>query len=274
MIEANRSKRLQWMAGSMLAAAMLSACGTATVRPYPGQGSSGSGAAASSVPVRSVAKPGQTVTIRKGDTVYALARIHSITPADLIAWNNLSNPSNIHPGQVLRLYPGTASSGSTATAPRPATAGTSGSSTGSTAASRPVTTPAASTTTPAISGISWRWPADGALVGRFVNGDATKQGVDIAGASGDDVRAAAAGTVVYSGAGLVGYGELIIIKHNDQWLSAYGHNRKRLVNEGQSVRAGDKIAEMGRTSAARDMLHFEIRHNGKPVDPLQYLPRR
>jgi lipoprotein NlpD len=72
----------------------------------------------------------------------------------------------------------------------------------------------------------------------------------------------------------VGYGELIIIKHNDQWLSAYGHNRKRLVNEGQSVRAGDKIAEMGRTSAARDMLHFEIRYNGKPVDPLQYLPRR
>ena len=271
MIEANRSKRLQWMAGSMLAAAMLSACGTATVRPYAGGSSSSSGTrAAATVPVRSVAKPGQTVTIRKGDTVYALARIHSITPADLIAWNNLSNPSNIHPGQVLRLYPGgsTAATGNT----RPAAGA-------STTAARPATTTATTpvataSTTPAVSGISWRWPADGSLVGRFVNGDATKQGVDIAGTSGDDVRAAAAGTVVYSGAGLVGYGELIIIKHNDQWLSAYGHNRKRLVNEGQSVRAGDKIAEMGRTSAARDMLHFEIRYNGKPVDPLQYLPRR
>ncbi len=80
--------------------------------------------------------------------------------------------------------------------------------------------------------------------------------------------------VVYSGAGLVGYGELIIIKHSDQWLSAYGHNRKRLVNEGQSVKAGEQIAEMGRTGANRDMVHFEIRYNGKPVDPQQYLLAR
>ncbi|RBG32399.1 hypothetical protein BRM61_11395, partial [Xanthomonas oryzae pv. oryzae] len=88
------------------------------------------------------------------------------------------------------------------------------------------------------------------------------------------VRAAADGVVVYSGAGLVGYGELIIIKHNDQWLSAYGHNRKRLLNEGQSVKAGQQIAEMGRSGASRDMLHFEIRYNGKPVDPLLYLPKK
>ena len=83
-----------------------------------------------------------------------------------------------------------------------------------------------------------------------------------------------ANMTVISGAGLVGYGELIIIKHSDQWLSAYGHNRKRLVNEGQSVKAGEQIAEMGRTGANRDMLHFEIRYNGKPVDPQQYLPAR
>ena len=80
--------------------------------------------------------------------------------------------------------------------------------------------------------------------------------------------------MVYSGSGLVGYGELIIVKHNDEWLSAYGHNRARLVNEGQNVKAGQQIAEMGSTGAAREMLHFEIRHNGKPVDPLQYLPAR
>ena len=88
------------------------------------------------------------------------------------------------------------------------------------------------------------------------------------------MRAAADGVVVYSGAGLVGYGELIIVKHDDQWLSAYGHNRARLVNEGQRVKAGEQIAEMGHSGASRDMLHFEIRYNGKPQDPLQALPKR
>ena len=111
-------------------------------------------------------------------------------------------------------------------------------------------------------------------MGRFVAGDASKQGVDIGGSTGQAVRAAGDGVVVYSGGGLVGYGELIIIKHNESWLSAYGHNRKRLVNEGQNVKAGQQIAEMGRSGASREMLHFEIRYNGKPVDPLQYLPKR
>ncbi|HBZ47028.1 MAG TPA: hypothetical protein DEO93_07105, partial [Stenotrophomonas sp.] len=138
--------------------------------------------------------------------------------------------------------------------------------------STPAPAPTPSPTTAIKSNIDWRWPADGALVGRFVGADVTKQGVDIAGSSGQPVRATASGVVVYSGAGLVGFGELIIIKHNDQWLSAYGHNRKRLVNEGQSVKAGEQIAEMGRTGTTRDMLHFEIRYNGRPVDPLLYLP--
>ena len=126
----------------------------------------------------------------------------------------------------------------------------------------------------AASNIAWRWPAEGQLVGRYVSGDPTKQGIDIAGTGGAPVRAAGDGVVVYSGSGLVGYGELVIVKHDDEWLSAYGHNRSRLVNEGQLVKAGQQIAEMGRTGAARDMLHFEIRHNGKPVDPLRYLPSR
>ena len=91
---------------------------------------------------------------------------------------------------------------------------------------------------------------------------------------GQPVRAAADGVVVYSGSGLVGYGELVILKHSDQWLSAYGHNRARLVNEGQLVKAGQQIAEMGRSGASRDMLHFEIRYNGKPVDPQAYLPKK
>ena len=125
-----------------------------------------------------------------------------------------------------------------------------------------------------VGAVGWHWPAKGTLLGRFIAGDATRQGIDIGGADGDPVFAASDGVVVYSGSGLVGYGELIIIKHSDEWLSAYGHNRKRLVQEGQRVKAGQPIAEMGRTGAPRDEVHFEIRRKGRPVDPLQYLPGR
>lgn len=120
----------------------------------------------------------------------------------------------------------------------------------------------------------WQWPTQGQVVSRYAEGDKARQGIAIAGTAGQPVRAAAAGTVVYSGAGLVGYGELIIIKHDDEWLSAYGHNRRRLVAEGATVSAGQQIAELGRTGTSRDMLHFEIRRNGRPVDPLPLLPAR
>lgn len=122
-----------------------------------------------------------------------------------------------------------------------------------------------------MSGVNWRWPADGSLLSRFKSGDAIP-GIEIAGKSGDPVRAAADGVVVYSGNGLVGYGELVIIKHNESFLSAYGHNRKRLVKEGQRVSAGQQIAEMGSTGATRNELEFQIRKDGNPVDPLGYLP--
>jgi lipoprotein NlpD len=123
-------------------------------------------------------------------------------------------------------------------------------------------------------GLAWRWPSSGKVIGGFVGGDQTKQGVDIAGSAGDPVTAAADGEVVYSGNGLLGYGELIIVKHNASFLSAYGHNRKRLVNEGDKVKGGQQIAEMGSSASSRDELHFEIRKNGKPVNPLDYLPQR
>lgn len=125
-----------------------------------------------------------------------------------------------------------------------------------------------------VGDVAWRWPADGAVIGGFVAGDPTRQGIDLGGKSGDPVRAAADGSVVYSGNGLIGYGELIIVKHNASFLSAYGHNRKRLVKEGDAVKAGQVIAEMGSSSASRDSLHFEIRRNGKPVNPADFLPRR
>lgn len=125
-----------------------------------------------------------------------------------------------------------------------------------------------------VNGIAWRWPNGGKVIGGFVSGDQTKQGVDIAGSAGDPVQAAADGEVVYSGNGLLGYGELIIVKHNASFLSAYGHNRKRLVQEGDKVKAGQQIAEMGSSASSRDELHFEIRKNGKPVNPQDYLPAR
>jgi len=127
--------------------------------------------------------------------------------------------------------------------------------------------------TRASAGINWRWPADGALGKRFQSGDAIP-GIEVLGKNGDPIRAAADGVVVYSGNGLVGYGELVIIKHNDSFLSAYGHNSKRLVKEGQRVSAGQQIAEMGSTGASRDELQFQIRRDGNPVDPLGYLPSR
>ena len=129
--------------------------------------------------------------------------------------------------------------------------------------------------TRSVGGITWQWPASGRVLGGFQAGSGGDgAGVDIAGNVGDPVRAAASGTVVYSGNGLIGYGELIIIKHNDAFLSAYGHNSKRLVKEGDRVSAGQEIALMGASGAPRVELHFEIRKDGKPVDPLGYLPSR
>lgn len=140
-------------------------------------------------------------------------------------------------------------------------------------ATMPPPAPAAAGVSRVVSGVQWRWPADGNVVGRFQGGEAIP-GIEIAGKSGDPVRAAADGVVVYSGNGLVGYGELVIIKHNDSLLSAYGHNRRRLVKEGQRVSMGQQIAEMGSTGTTRNELGFQIRKDGNPVDPLGYLPPR
>ena len=251
---------------AVLASFLLVACSSSVVRETP----------SSSNAQRPVSKPkyGATVRVQRGDTLYGLAFRNEIDFRDLASWNNIGAPYTIYPGQSLRLYPASGKPASTSTS-RPSTASAAtrkppAATTAAPAASKPAPRPAA----PVSSGFTWRWPADGQVIGRFVAGDASKQGVDIAGSSGQPVRAAGDGVVVYSGGGLVGYGELVIIKHNDAWLSAYGHNRKRLVNEGQNVKAGQQIAEMGRSGTARDMLHFEIRYNGKPVDPLLYLPKK
>jgi len=119
----------------------------------------------------------------------------------------------------------------------------------------------------------WLWPADGRVLSSFRSNDPARNGIDIAGQEGQPVRASAAGEVVYSGSGLIGYGELIIVKHSDRMLSAYAHNRQRLAHEGQRVAAGEQIAEMGRNDRNQAILHFEIRVDGTPQDPMKYLPR-
>jgi lipoprotein NlpD len=223
--------------------------------------------------------------VQAGETLYGISFRYGLRYQDVAAWNHLDDASVIEVGQRLLLKP-PASVASAASQPTPPPRAARPS---AIAAPPPIATTPAPAATPAIAtpapprpampiiavaAPSWRWPTPGPIIGRFVAGDPTQQGIDIAGNAGQPVVAAADGVVVYSGAGLVGYGELIIIKHNDQWLSAYAHNRRRLVAEGARIKAGDVIAEMGRSGAIRDMLHFEIRLNGKPVDPLQYLPQR
>ncbi len=222
--------------------------------------------------------------MRAGDTLYGIAFRHGLDYREVAAWNRIPAPFVIYPGQRLNLRaPGTTGarpvpSGTTAARrqpPPPRTAAPAVAAPRPAAAAVPTSTAAVPNgpTVPAtVAPGGWRWPTQGQLIGRFAAGDPKRQGIDIAGTAGQAVVAAADGVVVYSGAGLVGYGELIIIKHSDEWLSAYAHSRKRLVAEGAAVKGGQAIAEMGRTGTSRDMLHFEVRRNGKPVDPLQVLP--
>lgn len=189
----------------------------------------------------------------KGDTLYAIAKSTGIRYQDLALWNSLEPPYPLKPGQRLRLTPGTGAAPSAAPAPIK-----SKSSKAETAGTRP---------------IEWIWPTEGAIVARFAPNDAAK-GIDIGGTSGQTIRAAASGTVVYQGSGLRGYGQLIIIKHNADFLSAYAHCATIYVQEGSVIKPGQKIAAMGSTGTDRIKLHFEIRRRGTPVDPLEYLPKK
>lgn len=245
-------------------------------------------------PAAQSAAAGRTHLVVRGDTLYGIAFRHGLDYRDLARWNAIAPPYTIFPGQRLRLDAARATSASRTPASSatvrtsPAAAHAAAPATPTAASTAPASTPAAAPApkpvaaapaAPAASpqsggSVAWRWPTNGQVIGKFVAGEPTKQGINIAGSSGQPVIAAAAGEVVYSGSGLIGYGELVIIRHSDTFLSAYGHNRRRLVAEGDRVAAGQQVAEMGRSGASRDMLHFEIRRNGKPVDPLPLLPPR
>lgn len=227
---------------------------------------------------------GAQYTVRPGDTLYSISKAHNISWRDLANWNSITDPSQLRVGQSLRVGP----AGSVAQPSAPAD-------TGAVAQVEPIkdvgveqrplegsviTPPDAgqstsAPTTPAPtnnSGIDWLWPASGSVVSTF-NKDLNK-GVDIAGNVGDPVVASADGVVVYSGSGLRGYGKLLIVRHNSTYLSAYAHNSVLLAKEGQNVRRGEKIAELGQTDAPSPRLHFEIRRGGTPEDPMKYLPAR
>lgn len=223
----------------------LAACGTA-------EHGSGSTTARSTAPTSRVpagSRP-QYHTVRSGETLYSIARRHGLSVKQLAAWNRLGDGTIIHVNQRLRLSPpggGVSSSG---------------------------TPPVAVEAPP-----RWQWPVSGAVLSRYGESPLTASGIQIGGRVGEPVHAAAAGQVVYSGSGLIGYGELLIIKHSDNWLTAYGYNQVRLVSEGERVTAGQPIARMGEgpmpgSSKRRAMLHFEIRRIGQPLDPLGQLPAR
>ena len=219
-------------------------------------------------------KPGY-YTVKPGDTLIRIGLESGQSWKDVARWNNLENANLIEVGQVLRVVPPVASvavSDSGGIVVRPVVA----------VAPVAPAVPAASTSTtpkpatPAASAgeddVAFIWPSSGTLLAGF--DEARNKGYDISGKAGDPVVAAADGRVVYAGAGLRGYGNLIILKHNNTFLTAYAHNQALLVKEDQAVRKGQKIAEMGSTDADRVKLHFEIRRQGKPVDPVRYLPSR
>jgi len=231
--------------------------------------------------------------VKRGDSLHAIAFNFGMDWREIARWNGISAPYTIYPDQELRLVaPKNQTSGRSASTTTPGSSQTvvkaaPSRNSGSTTVDVPPKTEktpvpvvqAPPTVAPAstFSGADpakWLWPADGKIISNFKPNDPARKGIDIGGTEGQAVLASAGGEVVYSGSGLIGYGELVIIKHSERLLSAYAHNKKRLVSEGQNVSAGERIADMGRNDRNQAMLHFEIRLNGTPQDPLKYLPKR
>lgn len=280
----------------VLIVAIVSACSSPAVRAPVGRDASRQKAppAARSVPSARTSADPATYTVRKGDTLYSIAFRFGANFRSVARWNRIGPPYTIYPGQRLVLAEKRTAPARKVTKPRKRTASPKPTpKTKPRVATRerprpvkktppptakPKTTkappkanrPSSSSSNARVA--RWAWPAKGKVIRRFKQQG--NRGLDIAGAVGAPVYASAPGRVVYSGSGLIGYGKLIIIKHNERFLTAYAHNRKVLVSEGQRVSRGARIAEMGSTGTNRVKLHFEIRRDGRPVDPARYLPKR
>jgi len=304
---------LKKITGYVVISSMLAACSTPTTKaPIEDRTPVVIKEQPKPVVVVSVPKPDDTQTqyvVKKGDTLYRIALDKGQSYSDIVSWNNLANPNDIKVGQVLRIAPpdsaggqtsGVASSGVEVRPLNATNAVPSGNNKNSPRADkRPYTeatlaelqkndvidattsknlpkTPektAEKIADPVIvDEIVWNWPAEGKVVANF--DDNKSKGIDITGKLGQDIYAAAAGTVMYAGSGIRGYGNLVIIKHSNNLLSAYAHNRSIVVKEKQIISKGQKIAEMGNSDSDVVKLHFEIRQQGKPVDPTKFLPGR
>jgi lipoprotein NlpD len=294
----NRSMDTKLCAATVAAVLLLAGCATsrnqAPVEDRSGNARTPNPAAVAVVPppvdpsLKEPPKPGAEnagktgfYTVKPGDTLIRIGLENGQNWKDLVKWNNLENPNLIEVGQVLRVMAPDADPNAAGTKPvttakvetKPLSAAPAASAPASGAA--PATTAAGTAAAPARDGddnINWMWPAAGPVAAPF--DDARSKGLAITGKPGDPVLAAADGRVVYAGSGLRGYGNLVILKHNNTYLTAYAHNQALLVKEDQTVRKGQKIAEMGSTDAERVQLHFEIRKLGKPVDPAKLLPPR
>ncbi|CAM5792352.1 peptidoglycan DD-metalloendopeptidase family protein [Castellaniella caeni] len=254
----------------MLSAAVLSGCASRSQRAPVSDYSNGSAAGSSGV-----AAARGTYVVRPGDTLYKIAQAHGMDVARLSQLNNITDPTQLSIGQVLRLDANTPASAGSSTVATPVpvkSGGSTGAATGSaepTGAAPVVDTTAAKASDANL--VSWGWPAAGKIIQGF---NANTKGIDIEGAIGAPVNAAAAGKVMYAGNGVRGLGNLILLGHSDGFITAYAHNQTLLVKTGESVKKGAKIATIGQTDTTSPRLHFEIRRRGTPVNPLSYLPAR
>ncbi len=284
-----RGQRLMWAVG-LLAAGLVAGCASRSRTPAPVEDRSPGAQAPPPAVVAEPAKPPPGVenagrpgyyTVRAGDTLIRISLDSGQNWRDIARWNNIENPNLIEVGQVFRVIPpfGSELAGARVVAP----ASVVSAAPAATASAPRVTPPPVIASLPPVNqppapagedDVPWAWPTSGAATVLAGFDEQRNKGLDIAGKPGDPVLAAADGRVVYAGAGLRGYGNLIILKHNNTFLSAYAHNQALMVKEDQTVRKGQKIAEMGSSDADRVKLHFEIRRQGKPVDPARYLPAR
>jgi lipoprotein NlpD len=275
---------------ALLSACVLAGCANKN-RPAPVEDRSPN---ATKAPAKMIAgadnsgKPGY-YSVKSGDTLIRIGMDNGQSWRDIARWNNIENPNLIETGQVLRVTPPEetgvvvrpVSSTNVVTSPTPASAASAPATATNTAAVRPPASAASppNSSTPANNlantdsaeeTVSFQWPTRGNVLAGF--DEVKNKGIDISGKAGDPVLAAADGKVVYAGSGLRGYGNLVILKHNNTYLTAYAHNQSLLVKEDQAIKRGQKIAEMGNSDADQVKLHFEIRRQGKPVDPAKYLP--
>ena len=270
----------KWGAVALMTACVLSGCANKT-RQAPVDERSPQTSRSATKPLPGAENTGKAgyYTVKPGDTLIRIGMDNGQTWRDLVRWNNLENPNLIETGQVLRIAPPAPEVVATKPGTTPAAVANLPAASAGVAPALPAASaasaaagakPVAPVAAEAEEAVNFQWPTRGNLIAGF--DEAKNKGLDIAGKAGDPVLAAADGRVVYAGAGLRGYGNLIIVKHNNTYLTAYAHNQTLLVKEDQAIKRGQKIAEMGNSDADQVKLHFEIRRQGKPVDPAKYLP--